>query len=351
MRKDVLDDKYARLYELPTQLFHEGHDVIGVCLSYRKKNQGVILKKSDNNRNFEWHSYNLFSGGLRYIRSLFKLIKDFKPDILIGSSDAIHIIFTRWLARRFRINYALDLYDNFESFGLTRIPGFLPLYRQAVRDAAVVSCVSQPLADYIKECYQPIGSVMVLESTVNTDFFFPRDKSKARTVLGLPQQSQLIGIAGALTEKRGLNVLYEAYAQLSQENKEVELVLAGKADNSLPQGKRIHYLGELSYDKIPLLWSALDVAVICVQNTAFGRYSFPQKTYEIMACKTPMVAAAVGAMQNTLASCSQCLYEAENAESLLQKLKAQLDNPQVPTLEVPTWQVQAKRLGSLLESV
>ena len=163
--------------------------------------------------------------------------------------------------------------------------------------------------------------------------------------------SAFIGIAGALTEKRGINILYEAYAKFSQDNKEVELVLAGKADNSLPQGERIHYLGELSYDKIPLLWSALDVAVICVQNTAFGRYSFPQKTYEIMACKTPMVAASVGAMRNTLASCSQCLYEADNSESLLQKLKAQLDKPQLPTLEIPTWQVQAKRLGDLLTSV
>jgi hypothetical protein len=33
--------------------------------------------------------------------------------------------------------------------------------------------------------------------------------------------------------------------------------------------------------------------------------------YEIVACKTPMVAAAVGAMRDTLASCSQCLYEPE----------------------------------------
>lgn len=116
MRKDVLDDKYARLYELPANLFQNGHEIIGVCLSYRQKNQGVILNKTDNNHRFEWHSYNFFQRGLpniRYIQSLFQLILDFKPDILIGSSDALHLILTRWLAKRFNISYAVDIYDNF----------------------------------------------------------------------------------------------------------------------------------------------------------------------------------------------------------------------------------------------
>ena len=40
MGKDVIDDRYARLYEIPYQLAECGHDVLGLCLSYYRDSEG-----------------------------------------------------------------------------------------------------------------------------------------------------------------------------------------------------------------------------------------------------------------------------------------------------------------------
>ncbi len=50
MQKDVIDDRYARLYELPNQLAYHGNEVMGVCLSYRIRKQGEF--KHFNKENF-----------------------------------------------------------------------------------------------------------------------------------------------------------------------------------------------------------------------------------------------------------------------------------------------------------
>ena len=41
MSKDVILDKYARLYEIPNQLAHLGHQVECFCLSYQSHNEGT----------------------------------------------------------------------------------------------------------------------------------------------------------------------------------------------------------------------------------------------------------------------------------------------------------------------
>jgi glycosyltransferase involved in cell wall biosynthesis len=132
----------------------------------------------------------------------------------------------------------------------------------------------------------------------------------------------------------------------------LHLVLAGRAGDGLamPSGERVHYLGELAYDKIPLFWNALDVAVICIRETEFGRYSFPQKAYEILACKTPLIAAAVGSMKALLAAEPHCLYTPDDSDDLFHKLKAQLNTPHYPAIDVPTWQQQAARLDSAIQA-
>ena len=35
MSKDVILDRYARLYEIPRQLALLGHEVLGLCMSYQ----------------------------------------------------------------------------------------------------------------------------------------------------------------------------------------------------------------------------------------------------------------------------------------------------------------------------
>ena len=355
MQKDVIDDRYARVYELPNQLAHQGHRVLGVCLSYRKRAEGRFEHYREDEGLLEWRSFNLGAliapGFWRYLRQTEALLRDFKPDLLLGCSDCLHAVITAHLARKIKVPYFLDLYDNYESFGLAKIPGLLPLYRQAVKNATGVSCVSEPLSDYIHRHYSH-GNVLTLESTITGGDFQPRDKQACRKSLDLPEHGRLIGVAGSLSRSRGINLLYDSFLRLAESDAGLHLALAGPIDRHcpIPNHPRIHYLGMLPHGRICDFYNALDLAVVCMRDTEFGRYAFPQKTYEILACQTPILTARLGALAQTFKDYPQCLYEADNPIDLQQKIAALLRAPCTVDIPIPTWSEQAERLAEWLRT-
>ena len=56
--KDVIDDRYGRLWEIPLALAEQGNDVICICLSYKKKEQGIHVTRGKNGQSICWHSVN-----------------------------------------------------------------------------------------------------------------------------------------------------------------------------------------------------------------------------------------------------------------------------------------------------
>jgi teichuronic acid biosynthesis glycosyltransferase TuaC len=353
MHKDVIDDRYARVYELPNQLAQQGHQVRGICLSYSKRKEGRFEHYHENGGLLEWYSYNLGHlialGFWRYLQNVEVLLRDFKPDVLLGCSDCPHAVITAYLARRFNIPYFIDLYDNYESFGLAKIPGILPLYRSALKNATGVSCVSEPLSGFIRQRYRH-ANVLTLESTISGGDFYPRDRFESRNRFNLPENAKLIGVAGSLHRNRGIGLLYDSFLQLAESDPALHLALAGPNDAScpIPEHPHIHYLGLLPHQDVNIFYNALDLAVVCMRDTEFGRYAFPQKTYEIVACKTPILTARLGALQQTLKDYPQCLYVPENQADLSEKIVNLLHNPSAVDIPIPTWKDQAKRLAEWL---
>jgi glycosyltransferase involved in cell wall biosynthesis len=72
-------------------------------------------------------------------------------------------------------------------------------------------------------------------------------------------------------------------------------------------------------------------------DTPFGRYCFPQKAYEMLACGLPVVAADVGAMGHLFAQAPQCLYRVGDAGDLAEKLRMQLAAPVLPQVDIEDW--------------
>jgi glycosyltransferase involved in cell wall biosynthesis len=335
MGKDVVLDRYARLYEMPRQLARRGHDVLGLCLAYRDDADGQWEHEAAPGR-FRWHSRRLgrtrLAGLMTYPRQCLKQLLAFDPELIIAASDIPHVLLGNWLARRLKVPFVADLYDNFESFGLARIPGAVSAYRRAVRDAALVSCTSAALAEHVRGAYAARGRVIALASTVDRECFRPRDPLECRASLGLPTTAKLVGTAGGLLADRGIGTLYEAFALLARERDDVHLVLAGPADPAFPPppGARVHYLGLLSHQRTAQLFAALDVGVIYLRDTPFGRFCFPQKAYEMAACGLATVAADVGAMHELLMDTPDCLYRPDDAASLCEALQHQLEAPKPP---------------------
>ncbi|MCF8069596.1 MAG: glycosyltransferase [Desulfobacterales bacterium] len=355
--KDLIDDLYGRLYEIPKELARLGHEVSGLSLSYRQKNEGHILGMGNDDTLVDWYSFNLgkfiIPGLIRYLDKLQDLCDELKPDIIYACSDAPHVINGVRVAKKNNIPCVVDLYDNYESFKLTNIPGILPLFKRAVRKAAGVVCVSSNLLDYIEKFYCPKGLISVIPNGIPSKLFHPMDRQECRKELGLPMGKTLVGTAGSLGTSRGIDVLFDSFKELATNDPSIHLVLAGpiETDTNIPEDVNIHYLGEVEHEQVPVLFNALDVGVICNRDSSFGRYCFPQKAYEMLACAIPVVAANIGTMSELFSEIPECLYEPGNSQDSVQAIRKQLTYPSSHCIKISTWADLARDLERLFYEI
>lgn len=356
MSKDVILDRYARLYEIPRQLALLGHDVHGFCLDYQGAEEGVWEHDGGAGR-LRWRSRALgllrVPGLVAYPRRVLRDLRAFAPDIVMGASDIPHVALGAWLAKCLARPYVADLYDNFEGFGQARIPGFVGALRWGVRQARLITTTSEPLRDFVRSAYRAQGHVIAMPSSVDHAVFHPRDKQSCREALGLPTRAKLIGTAGGLYRDKGVEPIYAAWRELSARHPDVHLVLAGpvEAQCAVPAGERVHYLGMLAHEQVATLFGALDVGIISILDTPFGRYCFPQKAYEMLACGLPVAAADVGAMSTLFADCPSALFKAGNAESMVQAVARQLDAPLQSVCPIDDWTALVRAIEPRLVSM
>lgn len=342
MSKDVILDRYARLYEIPAQLARLGHEVRGFCLSYQGHDGGEWAHDAAPGT-LTWESRSLgrlyLPALAGYPRHLLHRLREFAPDILIGASDIPHVALSAWLARKLGVPYATDLYDNFEGFGQARIPGMVSALRRAVRSADLVTTTSEPLKELVVDTYGASGDVLAMPSTVDKHVFRKMNRQVCRRALGLPEDGRLIGTAGGLLQDKGVGTLYEAWRTIAERHPDAHLVLAGPVDDAFPPpaGERVHYLGQLPHARTADLFNAMDVGVIYLRDTPFGRYCFPQKAYEMLACGLPIAAARVGVMPYLLASAPDGLYRADDADDLARAVMALLDHPAHADVLINDW--------------
>ena len=354
MAKDLLADRFGRFYEIPRVLAQSGHQLRGVCLKYWPTATDAAATRPC--EYVEWSSFTLGRnwplGFIKHYRRLAQITVKFKPDIIVGVSDSAHAVMASWLAAKFGIPYAVDLYDNFESYRATRVAAMKPLLRRAVRNAAAVSVVSETLRTKVENDYQPAGTVRAITNAIAPEIFHPADRMAARRRLGLPEAKTLIGTAGSLVRERGIETLYSAFDKLTKKGMNLCLVLAGPTErrpvSSLDNG--IIYLGELPHERVGDLFNALDVGIICNRDDAFGRYCFPQKLYEMLACELPVVAADVGAMRGLLPAAERFLFDPDNVASLAKAISGQLETRHLPVVAIPTWNDCGLQFGNLLEA-
>jgi glycosyltransferase involved in cell wall biosynthesis len=358
MGMDLLDNRFGRFRELPLELARLGHEVNGLAISYRQRPLGVTLDRDDSRDGIvTWHCTNAADGMIprfgRVCRDALRLVREFKPDVIWAASDAYITTFGAWLAKRFQTCCVIDLYDTFESFAATKLPGLFALFRRAVLDAEGVTCFSTRMTDHVIHGYLRTKLVATIESGQRDDLFYPQESNACRLRLDLPQGVKIIGTAGALEHSRGIETLFSAFGLLEKKDSNLRLALAGprKPLLKIPQSPKILDLQKLPHEAVSLFVNALDVAVICYKQSPKGKVSFPQKAYEIIACRVPLVAAAVGSMQELLADYPECLYEPENPASLAQAIERQLEAKTIVNIAAPSWADSAKRLEAFFQDV
>jgi glycosyltransferase involved in cell wall biosynthesis len=358
MAKDLLDDRFGRFRELPLELARLGHEVMGLAVSYRQRSERTVIDSDPSGEGqVIWHSFNITNGFTPRLQQLFSraigISKDLNPDVILACSDAYHAIFGAWLAKRVRTKCVIDLYDNFEAFTATKVPVITSLFRHAIREVPGVTCFNQLMADHVVQNYLRQKPTAVIESAVQKSLFRSRNQKECRQRLRLPAEAQIIGTAGALHNGRGINTLFDAYEILAAENRSLHLALAGPRQRGIriPRGPRVHDLGILPHEEVPCFINSLDVAVVCYRRSAQGDFSFPQKAYESVACRVPLIAAAVGSMNHFLSQYPTCLYDPDRPRSLAEAARRQLENKIIVDLEVPSWADSARKLEHFLEEI
>jgi teichuronic acid biosynthesis glycosyltransferase TuaC len=338
--RDILDDRFGRIRELPLQLALRGYQVSGLCLSYKKKKEGKTIDGP-----VLWESVNAgplkITGLLRFILRASSLAAH--ADLIWACSDSFYGIIGHWLSRRFHIPLVFDLYDNYEYFLAGKTPGIRQLYRSVLRKCDGVTCVSRPLARLVMS-YGRKGPLCVIENAVPKDLFRPLDKRACRADLGIPQNIRIIGSAGALYKNRGIPALMRAFALLRKRFPDLQLALAGPRDIEIPRNGGIWDLGILPYQRVPLFFNALDVGVVCNLDNDFSRYCFPQKAREIMACNIPLVAAKIGSMAELFADRPAWLFKAGDPADLSRAIKNRLSDQSTGYQDVPAWSDLADNL-------
>jgi teichuronic acid biosynthesis glycosyltransferase TuaC len=353
MGKDLLRDRFGRFYEFPRMLAGQGHHVRGICLKYWTEGlDSPVLRQCLDG--VEWQSFQLGCNWLaaffRHFQRLKEIAVGFEPEMVVGASDAMHVMMAASLSSRIRVPLTVDLYDNFESYWATQLPGIKTGLKRGILSASAISTVSPNLAEKVKNEYQAPGIVRTITNAVCPEIFHRTDKALARRTLCLPESGLLVGTAGALGANRGIKTLFQAFEKLSGMRRNLYLILAGRVERGfhIPIHDKIRYLGELPHSDVGHLFNALDVGVVCNRQNQFAEYCFPQKFYEMIACRLPVVAADIGVMQTLLVGYENCLYDPERADSLADAVEKQLNKPTVADILVPTWKDQGEDFLQLL---
>lgn len=355
MRKDVIDDRYGRLYELPRKL-SKIHDVRVIATDYSLtlKFQRLRTVTFHDDRT-QWCSLrlNIFlvPTVIQYLLILHREFSYNRPDAVIGCSDSLHVILATLAGKLYGVRVLLDLYDNFDVFGLSKIPGIRSLYHHALSAADSVTCVSDKLSAYIRTNYRNHNKVYTIESVINTSDFYPIDIKEARRSLGLDPDIVYIGTAGALFANRGIKTIYESFLEIAKKRQDVRLLLAGIVDPGcpFPQHDNVIYLGDLEHSRMNIFFNSLDVALNYMSDDGFGRYSFPQKAYEMLASKRPVLSARVGDFENLLQD--KFLYTPGDSVDLENKILALLDSPCCPDIKIPNWEEQSHKFDAVLTGI
>lgn len=283
--KDLIKDRFGRLYHLPKQWVANGVEVWVNAIDYRNSSCDELIMEGIH---FQTTPATLASI-LTLPYSLYRHCRRVKPDIILASGDS-HIGFMALLiAKKLNVPFVFDVYDYYPVFKGNRIPGMKIMFRYAVQKADLVLCASEPLLNRLANLND---NRLLVENGVDTSLFVPKEMSQARKALRLDQESIFIGYFGSINVARG-PLLIEACRMLRTNFSTLHLLLAGKVDGINVNEPWMRYMGEVSQGDIPTLINACNVVTIPYADTPFNRMCGACKIGEYLACGKPVVATRV----------------------------------------------------------
>lgn len=189
-----------------------------------------------------------------------------------------------------------------------------------------IYAVSHDLRNRIIARYNPNKDIEVLYNNIDTSRFYPREtKSIITKEFDISTDKFLIGFVGPLSPIKKIDILIEAYANISYEKCRLMVIGSGREEKKLK--KLVSELGienDVIFagwrDDIPEIISALDLLVLPSEYEGC-----PMVLLEALGCDTPCIGSDVGGIAEILKH-DKLLFAPLNVNELKDKLKQVTNN-------------------------
>lgn len=344
-QRDLIERPYGRFYHLPAALAALGHEVqVQLCSHHH------LPAMQRHFAGVKWSSDDIWTlGPLSLYQKIDQDARAFQPDWVIGLSDIYYGWLARQLAKSIGARLAIDAYDNYEAY----MPWNLPLHtlwQRSIRAADLVTAAGPQLAQKLQSLRPTRHPVEILPMSADPEFV-PLDKVACRQLLGLPIHAPLIGYIGSWSQSRGTEVLLDAFRQARLAKPELRLVLSGTPPKHALKEPGVISTGYVVDARLPALINALNISCVITANTGFGRYSYPAKLCEAMACEVPVIATATEPVRWMLAERPKHLVVPDNPAALSSRLLEMLSKPSADYGTRMTWQMQGEKFDRLLSDL
>ncbi len=196
----------------------------------------------------------------------------------------------------------------------TEVPYEKSFYRRwqmrwVFKKADKIICVSQSLAKVALKLDAEPAKLKIIPNGINTDVFYPRNRSQARAQLGIAEDAIVILSVGGLVKRKGFHRVIRHLLKLRTDFKNIQFLIVGggsvEGDNSdelhamvkeLKLEDSVQFEGLQPPEMLPYYYSASDLFVLATSNEGW-----PNVIVESLACGTPVVATDVGGVKEIIA--------------------------------------------------
>jgi phosphatidylinositol alpha-1,6-mannosyltransferase len=182
-------------------------------------------------------------------------------------------------------------------------------YKPVFRDAALVTAPSSFTVDALRWASGLNPNVQIIHNAVEYERFqAPADLAGLRMKYNLPKDARIILGVGALKDRKGFDLLIEAFARVVEKEQRARLVIVGGGDrqplenltSSLGVDKQTQILGEVPGDDLVGLYQTCEVYSHLPRNIQWSFEGYGIVYLEAGACGKPVVATRSGGVPDAV---------------------------------------------------
>lgn len=206
---------------------------------------------------------------------------------------------------------------------------FSSLKRWTIKNSSCLTVVSHAMKDYVNKLCINKQDIRVIPMGVDL-------KNTFVPVPGITRKDTRLIFVGRLVEKKGVTNLIKAINIIRQDIPGIELLVVGdgplrasleKEACKLKLGQHIHFMGAVTHERLPELYSSSAVAVIPSIIASTGdQEGLGLVIVEALGCGCAVIASDLDAIRDIVDDDSGLLAKPEDARDLAEKIQLLLDD-------------------------